>query len=133
MADQEHFMNLQIVFSKIRQLFNTFCDRIDKTEKQYNDCCQKIKDLEKRLDDSAISEGHLLLGSIAIHILIKMERFLNNNESPIVGAYRPFSQLNTLNNIELLKSFMEIHGITWEDTRTIIKMLKVNRISTSSK
>jgi len=26
---------------------------------------------------------------------------------------------------------MEIHGITWEDTRTMIKMLKANRISTS--
>jgi hypothetical protein len=131
MADQEHFMNLQIVFSKIRQLFNTLCDRIDKTEKQYNDCCQKIKDLEKRLDDSALSEGHLLLGSVATHILIKMGRFLNNNESLIVGAYRSFSQLNTLNNIELLKSFMEIHGITLEDTRTIIKILKANRISTA--
>jgi hypothetical protein len=120
-----------IVFNKIRQVFYTLCDRIDKTEKQYNECCQKIEAFEKRLDDSGISSGHLLLGSVATHILIKMGKFLNNYESPMVGAYRSFSEFNTLNYIELLKSFMEIHGITWEEARTITKMLKANRISSA--
>jgi hypothetical protein len=87
--------------------------------------------MEKRLDDAAISSGHLLLGSVATHIMIKMGKFLNPNESPMVGAYRSFSEFNTLNNIELLKSFMVIHGITWDDARTITKMLKANRVSTA--
>jgi hypothetical protein len=131
MTDPEHFMNVQIVFNKIRQLFYTLCDRIEKTEKQYNECCQRIQAMEKRLDDAAISSGHLLLGSVATHIMIKMGKFLNPNESPMVGAYRSFSEFNTLNNIELLKSFMVIHGITWDDARTITKMLKANRVSTA--
>ncbi len=72
-TDPHQYIELQDVMEIIRQLFNMLCERLDANE-------EKINDLEKTLNNASISEGHLLLGSVATQILAKMGRVLNRDD-----------------------------------------------------
>jgi hypothetical protein len=57
-----------------------------------------------------------------------MGRYLNRNELLYISACRSFNDINTLDNVDTLKSLFEANNFKWEDSRMIIKMLKHNRL-----
>jgi allophanate hydrolase subunit 2 len=90
-----------------------------------------MNDLQKTLNNASISEGHLLLGSVATQILVKMGRVLKRDDPLYIGAYRNFYDFDRLENANVLKSLLEENHFKWEDIRIIIRMLKGNRLSTT--
>jgi hypothetical protein len=121
-VDPQQYIEVQEIMDKIRKFFNVLCDRLDAAE-------QKINNLEKIINNASISEGHLLLGSVATRILVKMGRYLNHNELVSISACRSFNDFNTVHDVANLKSLLETNNFKWEEVRTIIKMLKKNRLT----
>lgn len=127
-TDSEQYIELQHIVEKIRQLFNMLCQKLGANEEKINRCTTQINELEKKINNTLVSEGHLLLDSVAIQILVKMSRYLNRNELLCISACRNFNDINNLDNVDALKSLLETNNFKWEEIRMIIKMLKHNRL-----
>jgi len=92
---------------------------------------KKINDLQVKVDKFDISEGHLLLGSLATQIIVKMCRFLDNTETLDVSVFRSMGSLNESHNIASLKTFLYENGHSWDDIRLAVNMFKMERRPTA--
>lgn len=121
-VDLENITDLNDTVMSIRHLFNCLFHLIEEQEK-------KISKLAEDVETLKISEGELLLGSMATQLIIKCSHYLKMNEPIHITKFRTSSMLNSHENIGLLKDFLRQNGFDWNYLMIVIQMLKCRRLS----
>jgi hypothetical protein len=130
-AEEEKYLEFRKIVDDLRELFRTLCEKIDTTQQELNEVRKELDLMKSEIKNFNMSNGHLLLGSLSIQILIKIAKFLNHNESIFNAMSYSVSDINNMYNIHLLKSFLNNHGYDWDELKKTIKVLKFNKLSSA--
>ena len=127
-VDSENMTNLNDIVTSIRHLFNSLFYLINEQQKQVSKLTEDIGKLHEEVATLKISEGELLLGSLATQLIIKCAHYLEIDEPIHITKFRTGNMLNTQENIGLLKEFLRRNGFDWNHLLIIIQMLKCRRL-----
>ena len=125
--EQDESIQLHEICGKIREFCIELFHILTEQQKTLVQQQKQIDDFKDQIKNLQIPSDEILLGSLAIQLILKMGRFINNNESPTLSACRTVSMLMVHDDIQQLKTFMENHGFNFQEICLSAQMLKNNR------